>query len=153
MKSKSGMFLSAVSPSDVFANLWWGKKKIPPWFIHIALGHLVHLHYNCLTFMNKRVFLILYKVVVCAAVDAPAFGEKISSIFKITPGSYSLFLSTKFDDFLKGYKDVMWGFSWWAKKLLFLLYDILYPFNHVLSGGREKLFQWIENNFPSLCLK
>lgn len=51
--------------------------------------------------MNKRVFLILYKVVVCAAVDAPAFGEKVSSIFKITPGSYSLFLSTKFDDFLK----------------------------------------------------
>ena len=57
--------------------------------------------------MNKRVFLILYKVVACAAVDAPAFGEKVSSIFKITPGSYSLFLSTKFDDFLKGYKDVM----------------------------------------------
>lgn len=156
MKSESGMLLSTASPSDEFANLQWGKK-ITPWFIHIALWLHVHKHYNFSTFVNKGVFLILCKAVVCAAVDTRVLeylGEKVLSIFKIIPNSYSLSLSTKFDGFLKDYKEAMWDFSWWAKNLVFFQYDILYIFNYyVLCGVRGKCFQLIENNFPSLHWK
>lgn len=82
MKSKSGMLLATVSPSDEFANLQWKKKNPSMISIHIALGYRIH---NCLTFMNKGVVLILCKVVVCAAVNTPSiFWEKVLSIFKIT---------------------------------------------------------------------
>lgn len=51
--------------------------------------------------MNKGVVLILCKAVVCAAVATPTFWEKVLSIPKITPDSYSLSLSTKFRGFRK----------------------------------------------------
>ena len=73
-----------------------GKKSLCD-SIHIALGHRVKKHCNCLTFMNKGVVLILCKVVVCAAVGhSSAFWKKVLSVFKITPDSYSLSLFTIF---------------------------------------------------------
>lgn len=104
MKSKSACFFCTLSPSDEFANLLCkNKKKIPSMIHSYSFRVSCPQHCNCSTFMNKEVVLILCKALVCAAVDSPTFGGEVLSIFKITLGSYSLSLATKFGPFLEGY--------------------------------------------------
>lgn len=91
-------------------------KKHPSDSILIALGHHVCKHYNCLTFMDKRVVLILCKAIVCAAVDTPStFWEKVLSVYKITRFFVTFSVNQSWW-FPKVLYETTWGFSWWAKK-------------------------------------